>query len=51
QGNRNDQLDSPQGIYVDGSGSIYIADTNNHRIQKWSRGSSTGSGSRGSYYN
>ncbi len=28
------QLDSPGGIAVDGSGNLYIADTDNHRIRK-----------------
>jgi trimeric autotransporter adhesin len=32
------QLDSPRGVCVDGSGNIYIADTNNNRIRKISAG-------------
>lgn len=34
-GDEMNQLDSPWGIYVTDSGDIYIADYNNHRIQKW----------------
>jgi hypothetical protein len=26
---------SPQGVFVDGSGFIYVADTDNHRVSKW----------------
>lgn len=29
-------------LYVDTNGSIYIADTNNHRVIRWTSGSSTG---------
>ena len=29
------QLASPMGLFVDDSLSVFIADTNNHRIQKW----------------
>lgn len=25
----------PHGIYVDNTGVLYVADLNNHRIQKW----------------
>src|SRR5947199_259193 len=27
-------LDSPKGLAVDGSGNLYIADSNNHRVRK-----------------
>ncbi len=30
----NAELDSPTGVTVDGSGNVYIADQNNHRIRK-----------------
>jgi sugar lactone lactonase YvrE len=35
-GDAADQLSDPSGIYVDSSGSIYIADYLNNRVQKWS---------------
>ncbi|HUZ96194.1 MAG TPA: Ig-like domain repeat protein [Edaphobacter sp.] len=35
------QLDSPAGVAVDASGTIYIADTHNHRIRKVSGGTIT----------
>ncbi|CAF2873393.1 unnamed protein product, partial [Rotaria sp. Silwood2] len=36
QGSGSDSLDSPEGIYVDNiSGTVYVADYANHRIQKW----------------
>ncbi len=31
------QLNQPRGIVVDDEGNIYIADVNNHRIQKWTQ--------------
>lgn len=37
-GATNDKLTNPWGIYVDGNGTIYIADRGNHRIQKWTPG-------------
>ena len=42
-GSNSDQLDNPHGVYVSKSnGDIYIADTLNHRIQRWSSGASSG---------
>jgi Bacterial Ig-like domain (group 3)/NHL repeat len=35
------QLSLPSGVAVDGSGNVYIADTNNHRIRKVSSGTIT----------
>ncbi|CAF1183751.1 unnamed protein product [Rotaria sp. Silwood1] len=36
QGSSSDSLNSPEGIYVDDtSGTVYVADYANHRIQKW----------------
>lgn len=34
-GSGNDQFDKPPGIAVDSSGNVYVADANNHRIQKF----------------
>lgn len=33
------QLDRPHGIAVDSTGGVYIADTLNHRVRYWNRGS------------
>jgi hypothetical protein len=30
-------FNQPYSVYVDGSGNIYVADTNNHRISKWDK--------------
>ena len=42
RGNRLDQLDFPTFIYVDDQLSIYISDTNNHRVVKWLKGARKG---------
>jgi hypothetical protein len=34
-GTRDGQFDNPEGIAVDGSGHVYVADGSNHRIQKF----------------
>ena len=36
KGTDNGQFDSPTGIAVDGSGNIFVADTGNGRIEKFS---------------
>jgi hypothetical protein len=36
------QLDSPEGFFVDDASNIYIADTRNFRIQKWTPGAVEG---------
>ena len=41
-GSAANQISYPQGIYVDGSGNMYISDQNNHRIQKWAPGATSG---------
>jgi sugar lactone lactonase YvrE len=41
-GSAPNQLGSPQGIYVDSTGAIYVADYENHRIQKWDAGAVAG---------
>lgn len=35
-GTSNDRLHYPEGILVDPSNNLYVADANNHRIQNWS---------------
>ncbi|CAF0739917.1 unnamed protein product [Adineta steineri] len=43
EGNRTNQLDAPVSVYVDDdNGSIYISDTNNHRIVRWGFNSTNG---------
>jgi DNA-binding beta-propeller fold protein YncE len=42
-GNTADKLNSPAGVYMSGNdGAIYVADTLNHRVQKWAVGASSG---------
>jgi len=42
-GSTSDNLNSPEGIYVDGiSGAVYVADYVNNRIQKWSKDAHNG---------
>jgi DNA-binding beta-propeller fold protein YncE len=36
------QLNSPSEVFVDDDRAVYIADTNNHRIQKWTYGACSG---------
>ncbi|CAF1374933.1 unnamed protein product [Rotaria sordida] len=42
KGNGSHQLNEPKQIYVDSSYNIYIADSQNHRIQKWAPGAKQG---------
>lgn len=43
EGATSDLLNSPEGIYVDGtSGTVYVADYANHRVQKWLKDASNG---------
>ncbi|CAF4406889.1 unnamed protein product, partial [Adineta steineri] len=42
KGNSLTQLSNPQGIVVDQSGSIYIADYTNHRIMQWPKDATEG---------
>lgn len=41
-GSGDGQFISPQGIAVDSLGNVYVADTGNHRIQKFIKGSVLG---------
>ncbi|CAF3864712.1 unnamed protein product [Rotaria magnacalcarata] len=41
-GNSSDQLNHPSDVVVDRDGTIYISDTENRRIQQWSRGAKNG---------
>ncbi|CAF0947181.1 unnamed protein product [Rotaria sordida] len=41
-GTTPDKLNNPWGIYVDSSYSLYIADRNNHRVQRWDSGAANG---------
>ena len=43
------QLDHPQGIYVDPAGDVIVADENNNRIQAWVVGASFGTTTASSY--
>jgi sugar lactone lactonase YvrE len=40
-GSAANQLDDPRGLYVDAAGNIYVADSHNHRIQKFLAGSTS----------
>ena len=42
QGNSANQLRAPQGIALDSSGNLYVADTENYRIMKWAPGATEG---------
>ena len=35
-------LNKPIGVYLDGAGNTYITDNNNHRVQKWNAGATSG---------
>jgi hypothetical protein len=48
-GGATTQLNSPNGVYVDGSGNIYIADAYNNRLQVWTAGSTSGATVIGGY--
>ncbi|CAF5108533.1 unnamed protein product, partial [Rotaria sp. Silwood1] len=36
------QLSYPKGLFVDHLGTIYVADTGNHRVMRWSKGAKQG---------
>ncbi|CAF0816054.1 unnamed protein product [Adineta ricciae] len=41
-GSKMNQFNSPNGIDIDTTGALYIADQNNHRIQRWLPGATNG---------
>ena len=41
-GTANNQFNYASGLYVDTSGTIYVADLLNHRVQKWEKGATSG---------
>ena len=41
-GSTNTTLNRPSGIFLDSSNNLYVADTNNHRVQLWRNGSISG---------
>ena len=43
RGLRIDQFSGPNGLFFDENGTLYVADTFNHRITKWAHAASTGS--------
>jgi DNA-binding beta-propeller fold protein YncE len=47
-GSQAQLLRRPTGVYVDSAGNVYVADENNHRIQKWAPGASSGTTVAGS---
>ena len=42
KGTTANQLNTPDGVFVDPAGNVYVADANNHRIQKWAPGATAG---------
>jgi sugar lactone lactonase YvrE len=42
KGNRLDQLNSPQYVFVDREHSVYVSDEYNHRVMKWVEGAKQG---------
>ena len=44
----NNQFNMPNGIFVDSNGTLYVADFNNQRIQRWFSGASSGTRVAGS---
>ncbi|CAF5085054.1 unnamed protein product, partial [Rotaria sp. Silwood1] len=43
KGNSLTQLNYPQGLVVDQLGTVYVADSRNHRIMRWPKGATQGS--------
>ncbi|CAF5171470.1 unnamed protein product, partial [Rotaria magnacalcarata] len=36
------QLNHPQGLFVDTLSTLYVADTSNHRVMRWTQGATQG---------
>ncbi|CAF5146859.1 unnamed protein product [Rotaria sp. Silwood1] len=43
EGNSLTQLSGPQGVVVDQLGTVYVADSHNHRIMRWQKRATQGS--------
>ncbi|CAF1158285.1 unnamed protein product, partial [Rotaria magnacalcarata] len=41
-GNAVTQLHYPNGLFVDTLGTLYVADTRNHRVMRWTQGANQG---------
>lgn len=41
-GRGNHQLRYPKGIFVDGAGNVFVADSGNHRVMRWAHGATVG---------
>ncbi|CAF5087237.1 unnamed protein product, partial [Rotaria sp. Silwood1] len=42
EGKDETRLSSPQGLFVDTLGTIYVADAGNHRVMRWPKGAKLG---------
>ena len=42
EGSALTQLSYPRGLFLDTSGTIYVADANNDRVMRWSKGAQQG---------
>ena len=49
QGSAANQLYQPEGVVVDRAGNLYVADTNNSRVQRWRPGATSGVTVAGGY--
>ena len=41
-GSANNRLNTPQGVFVDATGNIFIGDMENHRVMRWAPNATTG---------
>ncbi|CAF1558246.1 unnamed protein product, partial [Rotaria sp. Silwood1] len=42
EGNALKQLSHPNGLFVDTLGTVYVADSGNHRVMRWPKGAKQG---------